>query len=127
MNEEEREAMEELKNFKNDKDCKFWIGLKGEKAIDIIINLIEKQQDEIEELKLDLHEMTISNNLKKENWVPKKVLNSYVRKDKIKGIFDVKIYNYNYLSKIDWTNGQKIIDLRTADILKGILDELLEE
>lgn len=53
MNEEEKQAIEELKNFKSDKDCKFWIGLNGEKAIDIIINLIERQQDEIEELKHD--------------------------------------------------------------------------
>ena len=50
----------------------------------ILLNLIEKQQKEIEELKLDLHEMTISNNHKKENWVCKEVLNSYIRKDKIK-------------------------------------------
>ena len=48
MNEEEKQAIKELKNFKNDKDCKFWIGLNGEKAIDIIINLINKQQELIE-------------------------------------------------------------------------------
>lgn len=48
MNEEEKQAIKELKNFKSDKDCKFWIGLNGEKAIDIIINLISKQQELIE-------------------------------------------------------------------------------
>ena len=51
MNEEEKQAIKELKNFKSDKDCKFWIGLNGEKAIDIIINLIEKQSKEIEHWK----------------------------------------------------------------------------
>lgn len=50
MSEEEKQAIEELKNFKSDKDCKFWIGLNGEKAIDIIINLMERQSKEIEEL-----------------------------------------------------------------------------
>ena len=50
----------------------------------ILLNLISKQQDEIKELKLDLHEMTISNNHKKEYWVHKNILNSYVSKNKIK-------------------------------------------
>lgn len=127
MNKEEKQAIKELKNFKSDKDCKFWIGLNGEKAIDIIINLIEKQQDEIEELKLDLHEMTISNNHKKKYWVHKSILNSYIRKDKIKEIFDTKIYNCKYLSETDLSNELKVIDLRVADILKIILDELLGE
>ena len=49
-----------------------------------IKNLIEKQSKEIEELTLDLEEMTKSNNHKKENWVHKSILNSYISKDKIK-------------------------------------------
>lgn len=51
---------------------------------DTLLNLIEKQSKEIEELTLDLEEMTKSNNHKKENWVHKSILNSYVSKDKIK-------------------------------------------
>ena len=49
-----------------------------------VLNIIEKQSKEIEELTLDLEEMTKSNNHKKENWVHKDILNSYVSKDKIK-------------------------------------------
>ena len=49
-----------------------------------ILNLIEKQSKKIEELTLDLEEMTKSNNHKKENWVHKSILNSYISKDKIK-------------------------------------------
>jgi len=36
------------------------------------------------ELEKDLHEMTISNNHKKENWIHKNCLNDYIPKSKIK-------------------------------------------
>ena len=58
------------------------------KLLRYILNLIEKQAKEIEGLNLDLEEMTKSNNHKKENWVHKSILNSYVSKDKIKEILD---------------------------------------
>lgn len=45
---------------------------------------VKQLEKEIEELTLDLEEMTKSNNHKKENWVHKNILNSYISKDKIK-------------------------------------------
>ena len=52
-----------------------------------IKNLIEKQSKEIEELTLDLEEMTDFYNpesLKRNYWLYKSILNSYISKDKIK-------------------------------------------
>ena len=45
---------------------------------------IKELQKENEELKLDLHEMTISNEHKKKEWIHKAILNSYIPKQKIK-------------------------------------------
>ena len=45
---------------------------------------VKQLEKEIEELTLGLEEMTKSNNHKKENWVHKNILDSYISKDKIK-------------------------------------------
>ena len=36
------------------------------------------------------------------------------------------MHNFNYLSKTDWSEAQKIIDNEVANILQQILQELLE-
>ena len=89
MSDEEKKAVDELKKEINnpvevptDKFNTFI--LYNIESARTILNLIEKQSKEIEELTLDLEEMTKSNNHKKENWVHKSILNSYISKDKIK-------------------------------------------
>lgn len=57
-----------------------------------------------------------------EDCVPKQTI-----KDKIEKIFDVKIYNYNYLADTDWNYSQEQVDRQIASILKRILDEVLDE
>ena len=49
LSEKEKLAIEELKHFKKDKDCRYWIGENGIKAIDTISNLIKKLLKEVEE------------------------------------------------------------------------------
>lgn len=53
--------------------------------------------------------------------------NNSISKDKIREIFNIKIYNYNYLSKTDWYPEIKSIDKEIANILEICLQELLEE
>ncbi len=77
------------------------------KRIETLLTAYEK---EIEELTLDLEEMTKSNNHKKENWVHKSILNSYVsekeseqkeRKAYIKGTNDAhELCNKKWEDKI---------------------------
>ena len=82
--------------------------------------IIRKQSKEIEELTLDLEEMTKSNNHKKENWVHKSILNSYISKDKIKA----KIEEINK----EMLNEEKSLELfYRKKYCKEILQSLLEK
>ena len=132
LSDEEREALEILNNTEWDG---FMITIK---------NLIDKQSKEIEELTLDLEEMTKSNNHKKENWVHKSILNSYVskkeseqreRKAYIKGTNDAhELCNKKWEDKIkakieeiekeleEYENGQ---EWEIQDELRGQIDVLL--
>jgi hypothetical protein len=89
LSDEEKKAIDLLKNIDKQKcvmlECPV-VKNNIERQLKIIeLNrTIRKQSKEIEELTLDLEEMTKSNNHKKENWVHKSILNSYVSKDKIK-------------------------------------------
>lgn len=53
-------------------------------ALENLIKGYRELEEENEKLIQDLHEMTISNNHKKENWVHKNCLNGYIPKSKIK-------------------------------------------
>lgn len=54
--EEEKKAIERCNELK--KDChKEWIGISNQVAIDIVLNLLEKQQEEIAEKKESIIEM----------------------------------------------------------------------
>ena len=55
-------------------------------TFETILNLIKKLQNENKELKADLHEMTISNEHKKKEWVHKAILNSYIPKQQVKDL-----------------------------------------
>lgn len=55
-------------------------------TFETILNLIKKLQNENNELKVDLHEMIISNEHKKKEWVAKDVLNNYISKQQVKDL-----------------------------------------
>lgn len=58
--------------------------IKEKNKYDKLLVLYNKQKEEIEILTADLREMTISNEHKKKEWMPKSCLNGYVSKDKIR-------------------------------------------
>ena len=105
MSEEENKAIEELKSFKKDKDCKYWIGLNGENAIDIILNLIEKQLKELEQEKRKNKELEIIIGEYKNacdnvcETTQNMINNLYISKSKLKDLFEqanahpVKLYS----------------------------------
>ena len=139
LSEEEKEAIE----YFSVANILYNQGLKDMKYLDdmanrmnILLNLIEKlqkeikhqkqqrkywrdnfyeQQKEIKELTLDLEEMTKSNNHKLENWVHKNILNSYVRKDKIKEKLNYFEHSFDYDD-----NGE------SYELVMEVLNELLE-
>ena len=77
------------------------------------------------ELEKDLHEMTISNNHKKENWIHKNCLNDYIPKTKIKE----KIEEYEQMRKATYTDLTHFGDLRRDTVLEvlQVLQELMED
>ena len=79
---------------------------------------IKESQKENEELKLDLHEMTISNEHKKKEWIHKAILNSYIPKQKIKDrIEELKLLDF----------GTNLVSQSTANLTTiCILQQLLE-
>ena len=83
-----------------------------EKEIKAIENLIKGYR----ELEKDLHEMTISNNHKKENWVHKNCLNEYIPKSKIREKIKPVIDSLEKDGFVGY-----------ADELRDVLEELLEE
>lgn len=104
MSEEEKKALETLKEVASDDFDTLGDDISPKMAQNIlnIINNQQKeikhqkqqrkywrdifyeQQKEIKELTLDLEEMTKSNNHKLEYWVHKNILNSYISKHKIR-------------------------------------------
>lgn len=54
-------------------------------------------------------------------------LDNSIPKEKVKKVFETKIYNTKYLAKTDWTDYQREVDYRVASVLEVIKQELLEE
>lgn len=69
---------------------------------------------ELEDVKEECHELYISNEHKKENWIPKEILNSYISKETIR-------------KKIEEYAGLKEMDLRAYEEQVKPLKELLGE
>jgi len=119
MNEEEKKAIDMLNKFRLEhKIFNIRQADNLEENIKIVLNLIEILQRENEELKLDLHEMTISNEHKKKEWVHKAILNSYISKQKIKDkIEELKLLDFG-------TNlvSQSTANLTTICILQRLLE-----
>ena len=75
------------------------------------------------ELEKDLHEMTISNNHKKENWIHKNCLNDYIRKSKIKEkIEDLNNYKSEFCQRVINHNEHTL-----TGFVQNILQELMED
>jgi hypothetical protein len=143
LSDEEKEAIEILKKLQKKTPYIIWgDGTPYNKSnqIQTILNLIEKQQKEIEEkttiimagaekvkqlekeievLTLDLEEMTKTYNHMKENWVHKLALNSYIRKDKIRETFQFYIERDSLFND----NPHKMAVIRLKDVLKELLEE----
>lgn len=129
MSEEEKEAIKCLE-----------LDMLDNKQIEIILNLIEKQQKEIEEIKekygelfikyemkklLFIRKDHISNKLKEELYIRKDTLNDdYISKDKIKEI--TELYKNAEKELVTLPNG-KYICLSDCSELIEYLEELLEE
>ena len=102
MNDEDIKILEILKETLI-KD-KFIIPKEPKKWCESIENLLNRNKELEEEntiLKEDLHEMTVSNNHKKENWVHRNVLNSYVPVSKIKEKIEESTEKRDFYLKTD--------------------------
>lgn len=126
LSDEEKEA---LRNFKSEYEtCDHYSSdliIELDDA-EIILNLIEKQSKDIEELILDLEEMTKSNNHKKENWVHKSILNSYVSKDKIEAKieeYDDKEMTKNLVNRSAGKTFQQAVHYEVKKVLQSLLEK----
>lgn len=54
MSEENYKALLELKSFKEDKDCRFWIGENGVNAVDKVVEMIDSYENTIKELEKEV-------------------------------------------------------------------------
>lgn len=70
--------------FQEKMSCQYVLQVDDTEAIKHLLFEYKRVQRENEELKADLHDMTISNEHKKKEWVHKAILNSYISKQKIK-------------------------------------------
>lgn len=117
MNEEEQKAIEYFKNLDISFNTLLRIELKGfENAVNTIINLIEKQQKEIEEKttilltgaekvkQLEKEITELKEEYKNEQLAELKELNNYIRKDKIREkIKELESHSWRdgYMTKFD--------------------------
>ena len=55
-------------------------------ALKNVLDKLEELQKENEELKSDLHEITVSNEHKRKEWIHESILNSYISKQRVKDL-----------------------------------------
>ena len=116
--EEDIKILEEMKKdivYDSDEDYDNQIAIRQIQAIE---NIIKGYR----ELEKDLHEMTISNNHKKENWIHKNCLNEYIPKSKIKE----NIKEIDQLIEYEKQYGN-VANRERLEFKKEVLQELLEE
>lgn len=89
----------------------------GTDAVKKLAKYITRLKYENEELKENYMNAQASANM---------VFDKVIPVQKVKDIFDVEIYNFNYLSKTDWSETQAYIDKTIANTLERILQKLLE-
>lgn len=109
-----------------------------ENDIQAIENLIKGYK----ELEKDLHEMTISNNHKKENWIHKNCLNDYIPKSKIREKLEeleskIKATFCKYMTEEDYYNNKflssdvaedyEVLEVRKLISNRNLLQELMED
>ena len=74
---------------------------------------------------INLADKTIDN-IKQDVYTVLNYIDNSISKEKVKKVFETKIHNKNYLAKTDWTDYQREVDLRVANLLEIIMQELLE-
>ena len=98
------------------------------KAIETVLQALETYQniihDKDQEI-IELNQKCILEKVAKEE--VEELLENSISKDKVKEIFEIKIYNRSYLAFTDWTEHQKEVDLEVARILKIIEQQILED
>lgn len=133
MNEEEKKAIDILKDFTENEDtiyCYDWQGFDYEtilSAIECLLNLIDKQQKEIEELK-EINKQQFLNYEAKIDKMEYEMGYEYISKDKVKEMIEEleeNIKNYNESSYYDPFYNTDYIARVNAQII--ILKSLLKE
>ena len=130
MSEEEKEAIETLKTIKKYKFITFYYSEKAIKSINIVLNLISKQQKEIEELKTITREyeaykvgksdrIVIASKEYFINGFFKDFLNGYVSKDKLKA----KIKELKAIGKYTIDHTDAYLEQESIDLLEELIGE----
>lgn len=124
MNEEEKEAVEDIKRELSDEDRKEYMSSWFAKDLDIAVNLIEKLQKENEELKEKWNRdcYKIDEMIKEES----KIKTDYVSVQKIKDKIEDLKKEGNYRT-IDNPSGRVHFRAEGCDYKIQVLQELLEE
>ena len=134
MEDKEKEAIKLIKDKLLRNTCRFWLDIPEIESISILVNLIEKQQKEIEELKTITNAYSSYNvdNMNgyniiiadSEYFANGTFVNNYISKDKIKEILDlaykdkyemVKLPNNDFICVSDCAN--------LLDYLKELLED----
>lgn len=128
MSEEEKKAIEHIKNYPVNWELTYEV---NKMAIDIILNLIKRWQEEIKELKSIASEFTNRNieqfSIGEFNFKVKHFKNNYISKDKIREAIknrELEIYadNEEICNAEGFYNIAFLYD-KTIDILKELLEE----
>lgn len=121
MTDEEKKAIEFFKKrqdfMKSEPKCITTL----EESIDILLNLIEKQQKEIEELK-DIQQKICNEELFEKDYI----ISNYVSKAKIKAKIEELIKEGNYRTA-DNPNGRVHFQKEVTDYQIAVLQSLLEK
>lgn len=128
MSEEEKKAIEHIKNYPVNWELTYEV---NKMAIDIILNLIKRWQEEIKELKSIASEFTNRNieqfSIGEFNFKVKHFKNDYISKDKIREAIkdrELEIYadNEEICNAEGFYNIAFLYD-KTIDVLKELLEE----
>ena len=120
MSEEEKKAIKGLKHTAENPESKFWIGTQGMENIKIVLNLIEKQQKEIEKYEQQMDLEFVEKNFIEKN----KVVSKDKIREKISNIRKKVLERYDSKLSVDKRIYKRNIQVAMLDTLSR---ELLEE
>jgi len=123
----EEEVIEKIKHLiksSNDRtDLLSYLDKKTKESLQGLLDLYQQEKEKNKELELDLEEMTKSNEHKKEHWVHKAVLNSYINKDKIKIFIEENTKHISFGEQDTYLQGQRDENDEIMDKLLELLEE----